>query len=72
MSPALQPAIAQLSPAEKLRLVEELWDHLATSGIDFPLTSSQQAELRAEREAIRRDPREGSSWADAKKRIIGR
>jgi putative addiction module component (TIGR02574 family) len=69
MSPALQPVLAQLSPEEKLQLVGELWDQIATTGFDFPLTAEQQAQLRAEREAIRRTPREGSTWSEVRSRI---
>lgn len=70
MTPALAPALAQLSPAEKLLLVEELWDQLTQSGLEFPLSAAQRAELQAERDAIRRNPRDGSTWSDAKKRIL--
>ena len=71
MSPAIQPVIASLTPAEKLQLVGELWDQLASSGLELTLTPAQQAELRAEREAIRRNPREGSSWTEVRSRILG-
>jgi putative addiction module component (TIGR02574 family) len=69
MTPALQPVIAKLSPAEKLQLVGDLWDQLAKDGMELTLTPAQEAELRSEREAIRCNPREGSSWADVRKRI---
>jgi putative addiction module component (TIGR02574 family) len=69
MTSALRPALARLTPAEKLQLVGDLWDELAATGIELPLTAAQQAELRAEREAIRRTPGEGSTWSAVKARI---
>jgi putative addiction module component (TIGR02574 family) len=71
MSPTLQPVIANLSPAEKLQLVGELWDQLAASDLAFALTPAQQAELRAERDAIRGNPQDGSSWPEVKARLRG-
>lgn len=71
MSPAISPAIAKLTPAEKLELVGELWDQLAADGLAAALTPAQEAELRAEREAIRLDPHKGSCWTDVKSRILG-
>lgn len=71
MSPAVQPVIANLTPAEKLQLVGELWDQLATDGMELVLTPAQEAELRSEREAIRGNPREGSAWAEVRQRIAG-
>ncbi len=70
MSPTLQPIIARLSPAEKLQLVGELWDELAASDLEFALTPAQQAELRAEREAIRHDPQDGAPWPEVKARLL--
>jgi putative addiction module component (TIGR02574 family) len=72
VSLAIQPVIANLTPAEKLQLVGELWDQLASSSLELALTPAQQAQLHAEREAIRRNPREGSPWADVKARILSR
>lgn len=71
MSPAVQPVIANLTAAEKLQLVGELWDQLAASDKSWPLTPAQEAELHAEREDIQLDPRNGSSWTEVKSRILG-
>ena len=71
MSPAIQPVIAKLTSAEKLQRVGELWDQLANSKLALALTPAQEAELHAEREAIRRNPRDGASWVEVKSRILG-
>jgi putative addiction module component (TIGR02574 family) len=54
--------ISRLSPAERLQLVEELWDSLAPT--DIPLTQGQIEELDR-REALHRgDPSRGRPWRD--------
>ena len=70
MPTALPAGVAEMSPAEKLQLVEDLWDALATNGADLPLTPVQRKVLRAERRAIRRNPAEGSTWPEVKARLL--
>ena len=54
--------ISRLTPAERLRLVEELWDSLSPS--DIPLTAAQANELDR-REALHlADPHRGRHWRD--------
>ncbi len=59
-----------MSAAEKLQLVEDLWDELAATGAEFPLTPAQRKLLRTERKAIRQDPAAGSDWPTVKTRIL--
>lgn len=37
--------IKQLDIAERIQLVEDLWDSVATRSSDFPITEAQKAEL---------------------------
>lgn len=54
--------ISQLSPKERLALIEKLWDSLDES--DVPLTPSQAQELDR-REALHRgDPGQGRPWRE--------
>ena len=54
--------ISQLTPAERLALIEELWDSLQDS--DVPVTPSHAQELDR-REALRRqNPGRGRPWRD--------
>ena len=39
------PELRTLSPSEKLTLVTELWDDLASNPEDIPITSEQMAEI---------------------------
>ena len=63
------PQFDQLSVSEKLLLVEELWDDLATHPDQITLTDAQRAELDRRYQAYLKNPTEGSSWEEVKARI---
>lgn len=65
------PAVAEMSIAEKLQLVEDLWDDIAEHADELGLTDAQKAELDQRWIEYQQNPKEGSSWADVKKRILG-
>ena len=54
--------ISRLSPAERLRLVEELWDSLSPS--DIPLTPAQAEELDRREALHRANPKRGRPWRE--------
>ena len=54
--------ISRLSPAERLQLVEELWDSLAPA--DIPLTPAQGQELDRREALHRADPGRGRPWRE--------
>ncbi len=62
---------AGLSLPERIQLVEELWDDIAASDKDWPLTDGQKAELDRRVADFERNPREGSSWEEARRQILG-
>ena len=62
--------ILKLSPAEKILLVEKVWDSLKPEEIIIP--ESHIAETRRRLEAIRRGEVPLSSWEDVRKRIRSR
>jgi len=59
-----------LTPAERLQLIEKLWDSLDEG--DVPLTEAQQAELARRVADLERKPRDQMSWDDAERIIRGR
>ncbi|HLF62992.1 MAG TPA: addiction module protein [Saprospiraceae bacterium] len=61
-----------LSPSEKLQLVEDLWDDLAANPDDIPLPKWQKNELNKRKEKLRLDLSSGVPWPDVKKRIRAR
>ncbi|HWP36681.1 MAG TPA: addiction module protein [Gemmatimonadales bacterium] len=54
--------ISGLTPAERLQLVEELWDSLSPA--DIPLTAAQAEELDRREALHRADLRRGRPWRD--------
>jgi putative addiction module component (TIGR02574 family) len=59
--------ILKLSPAERILLVEKVWDSLKPNDIDVP--TSHMAETRRRLEAIRRGEVSLSDWEEVRKRI---
>ena len=65
------PSIFDLSPSEKLQLVEDLWDEIASRPEMIPIHTWQKEEL-ARRKATRdRDPDAGLTWEEAKAKARG-
>ena len=70
MNAVLTTEISRLSPAEKLLLVEELWDDIAkeSNAVEPPAWHDQALAGDAARYAA--DPSPGDTWANVKRRII--
>jgi putative addiction module component (TIGR02574 family) len=58
--------IAQLSVAERIQLVEDLWDSLVVNPDDVPVTQAQRDELDRRLQAQRDNPSAGMSWQQVK------
>ena len=65
------PELRTLSPSDKLALVTELWDDLASNPEDIPITPEQIAEVDRRLEEYRKNPGIGSTWEEVKARILG-
>jgi len=61
--------ILNLPVAERILLVEDIWDSIASIPEAIPLTEAQREELDRRLEAYHRNPREGSPWEGIKKRV---
>jgi putative addiction module component (TIGR02574 family) len=61
--------ILQLSVAERIQLVEDIWDSIATVPEAISLTEEQAAELENRLEAYQANPGEGISWNDLKEKL---
>ncbi|MCH7990374.1 MAG: addiction module protein [Planctomycetes bacterium] len=59
----------ELEVAEKLQLVEDLWDNIATTPDAVPVEDWQKEELARRKAAHQQDQEAGSSWEDVKARI---
>jgi len=65
------PELRTLSPSDKLALVTELWDDLASNPEDIPITAEQIAQVDRRLEEYRKNPDLGSTWEEVKARILG-
>jgi putative addiction module component (TIGR02574 family) len=61
-----------LSVAERIQLVEDIWDTIAEVPDEVGLTDSQKAEIDRRLDAYHRNPEEGSPWDVVKERILRR
>lgn len=64
--------IASLTPAERLNLLEELWDSLASAPSAVPLTSAQRAELDRRLDDLDVEGPIGIPWDEVLSRIRSR
>ena len=62
----------RLSIAERILLVEELWDSIASSPEAFTLTDAHRQDLERRLEKYRDDPKAGSPWEEVKARLQGK
>jgi putative addiction module component (TIGR02574 family) len=65
------PSIFDLSPSEKLQLVEDLWDDLAGTPEAVPVHDWQKQELARRRANLVNTPASGLSWDEVKQRVRG-
>lgn len=59
--------ITRLSPAERLRLLEQLWDSLSDD--DVPLTATQRRELDRRLDDLEREGPRGIPWEEVLNRL---
>ena len=71
MNPAVT-SVFDLSPSEKLQLVEDLWDDLAANPEAVPVYDWQKQELARRKANLLQNPASGLSWEEVKRRVRGR
>jgi len=62
--------VLDLSVAERIQLVEDIWDSIAAVPGNPKLTDAQRVELDRRLEAHREDPDSGSPWDVVKQRVL--
>ena len=60
--------IFKLGRAERLQLVEDLWDSIAQEEAQLPVPEWKGAELRQRKERFARHPSSGRTWEQVKQR----
>lgn len=62
--PAEFAQIFELPPAERLQLVEDLWDSLIPREAELPVPDWVLGELRARKKLFDANPNSGMTWAE--------
>ena len=63
--------IAGLSPEQRLLLLEQIWDSLATTPDAVPVTSAQREELKRRLDELDRVGPAGIPWEEVLRRVRG-
>lgn len=66
---ATTTSIFDLSPSEKLQLVEDLWDDLAATPEAIPVHDWQKEELTRRKANLTKNPASGLTWEEVKRRV---
>jgi putative addiction module component (TIGR02574 family) len=66
MQSQLTEAARKLSIADRITLVEEIWDTIAEENQAFELTDAQKRELDRRLESSRANPGQGRTWEEIK------
>ena len=66
MQTELTEQAKRLSIADRILLVEEIWDTIAEENQAFELTDSQQRELDRRLASVRANPTQGRTWEEIK------
>jgi putative addiction module component (TIGR02574 family) len=64
--------IDQLSVAQRILLVEEIWDSIAAEAEQAELSEAQKQDLQRRLGLYAENPRAGSSWEEVKTRLEGK
>lgn len=64
--------ILELSVAERIQLVEDLWDSVAADPESISVTDSQKQEVRRRLEEHRADPESATPWDEVRKELYER
>lgn len=61
--------VFDLSPSEKLQLVEDLWDDISATPEDVPVRDWQKDELARRKANLQSNPAAALTWGEIKQRI---
>ena len=72
MKSRIMADMIQLSVAERIQAIEDIWDSIAAVPEAVSLSEDQKTELDRRLEAYHRNPDAGSPWAGVRERIRNR
>lgn len=61
--------ILQLSVAERVQIVEDIWDSISRNPEELPLSETEKLELDNRLESYKENPVEGIEWETLKKNL---
>lgn len=61
--------ILEMSVAERLRIVEDIWDSIAADSKDLKISDELRLELDRRLEAYENDPESGVTWEELDNRL---
>jgi putative addiction module component (TIGR02574 family) len=64
------PRFSEFSAAEKLILLEEIWDDLAMQPSDVPVHDWHRSELQRRYQEYLQNPADGSPWTEVRDRLL--
>lgn len=62
--------VLELPVSERIKLVEAIWDSVASDTADIELPAWQADELDRRMADMERNPAEGTPWSEVKRRIL--
>lgn len=68
----MEPSFDQMTPAERVLYVQDLWDRIAAEPDGVPLTEAQRVELQRRVEEHRADPASAVPWEQVLERARAR
>ena len=63
--------ILEMSVAERLRIVEDIWDSIAADSKDLEISNELRLELDRRLKAYESDPAAGVTWEELDNRLAG-
>ncbi|MGH7943935.1 MAG: addiction module protein [Opitutaceae bacterium] len=72
MNATIEAELRALSPAERILLVEEIWDRIAADPESVPLSPAHRAELDRRLGALEKNPDPGRPWAEVRDELLRR
>lgn len=68
----MTPSMFDLSESEKLQLVQDLWDDLASTPEAVPVYDWQKQEIARRKTNLSNNPASGVEWGEVRRRIRSR
>ena len=72
MNATIETELRTLSPAERILLVEEIWDRIAAEPDNVPLSPAHLAELDRRLDALEKNPDPGRPWVEVRDELLRR